>query len=184
TDIEYYKGHLYVSGWFENVGDQRASYIVRWDGTNWNKVGSGVNGWVSSMAIYDDKLVIGGLFSQVYGIAGTSYIASWDGQKWAALGKGTNDLLLTLTTDGKNLYAGGAFTSASNTDGTAYIARWDGSKWSGLGQGLDDWVSSIDATEKRIVVGGWFTTGYDGQNQPMTLNRLGAFDPSNGIWSS
>lgn len=184
TDIEFYKGHLYVSGWFENAGDQQASYIARWDGANWNKVGAGVDGWVSSMTIYNDNLVIGGLFSQVYGVAGTSHIASWDGQKWSALGQGTNDLLLTVTTDGTNLYAGGAFTSASNSEGTAYIARWDGSKWSGLGKGLNDWVSTIDANDKRIVVGGWFTTGYDDQNLSKSLNRLGAFNPSNGEWSS
>ena len=68
-----------------------ADYIAKWDGSSWAALGSGLNGSVHALTVFDDgggpALYAGGSFTSAGGVA-ASRIAKWDGSSWAALGSG------------------------------------------------------------------------------------------------
>jgi hypothetical protein len=104
---------------------------------NWDAVigATGMNNYVSSLAVYQGKLYAGGGFSSP-----ASYIAQWDGMSWTGVDGGMNMPVYALISDGTYLYAGGGFTNAGScTDGSCgRIARWNGTAWSSVGGGFYD----------------------------------------------
>ncbi len=57
-----YRGQLYAGGSFTTLGDGTSvERLARFDGVNWNQLGSGVSGgFVNAMAVYKDELYVGG----------------------------------------------------------------------------------------------------------------------------
>src|SRR5690606_19208130 len=94
--------------------------------------GSGVDGNVSALCVYDDgsgpALYAGGLFTRAGGQRIDS-IARWDGQAWSSVGDGITNADFTpaniaaLAAYDGALYAGGAFDTADGAPAD-YIARW------------------------------------------------------------
>src|SRR4030095_271250 len=84
--------------------------------------GSGVDGTVSALTVYNDNLIAGGDFTTAGGNP-ASNIAQWDGSSWSALDSGTNDAVDALTVYNGELIAGGDFTSAGEHF-SAHWARW------------------------------------------------------------
>jgi trimeric autotransporter adhesin len=132
---------LYVSGLFSTAGGVPANTIARWDGQNWQALGSEIvqaSSYVGKLAVFDDGGAAGpalyatGLFT---GIAGesTSRIAKWNGNGWSPLGAGINHTGYALTVhddgSGPGLYVGGSFLSAGGLPAN-YVAKWDGQVWS------------------------------------------------------
>jgi hypothetical protein len=101
------------------------SGISKWNGTSWVTVGGGIIGLgtigVCSMAVYDNKLIVGGLFNSVAGNLFLN-IAAWDGLTWTYVGgdplyaasgnNGLNDAVSALLVYNGCLYAGGGFTES------------------------------------------------------------------------
>jgi hypothetical protein len=124
---------LYAGGDFDTADGKPASRMARWNGVAWLPLGSGIDGEVHSMTVFDDgagggpALCVGGLFSMAGDIP-APYVASWNGQTWSALDGGTNNLVQSLVAfpgdaGGPALYAGGDFANAGS--GLAgRIARW------------------------------------------------------------
>lgn len=58
--------------------------IARWDGAAWSPLGSGMNGAVLALSLFDDgsgqgpRIHAGGSFTTAGGVE-ASHIASWDG---------------------------------------------------------------------------------------------------------
>jgi hypothetical protein len=133
-----YRGDLIVGGKFNYAGGSttpyRADNIARWDGTTWHRLGSGVNGTVRSMCVFNDELVVSGNFT-VAGGRPIQYIARWNGTTWNSMGQIDSDAEpLVIYND--ELVA----TGFNTADGHAVprIARWNGSAWLGFGtQSLD-----------------------------------------------
>ncbi len=73
----------------------RVNCIAQWNGTDWSKVGEGLDNWVYSLAV-DDKnnLFAGGGFWNACANEACSsktpaiYIAKWNGSTWSPLGSG------------------------------------------------------------------------------------------------
>jgi len=137
---------LYAGGVFTSAGGGMVNGIAKWDGTTWSALsgpsGTGMNGWVYSLTVFDDgggdMLYAGGDFIAAGGVTVNS-IAGWDGTEWTGLngpsGTGMNGPVHALATydngGGAMLYAGGTFTTAGGkTDN--YIAKWNGTAWSAL----------------------------------------------------
>src|SRR6516162_1924341 len=64
----YDDGHgpaLYVAGDFGSAGGQPISYLAKWDGTSWSALGTGINGAVAGMVVWNDgsgsKLYVSGV---------------------------------------------------------------------------------------------------------------------------
>lgn len=141
--------NLYAVGSFTSAGAVSVNGIARWNGTEWSAVGSGEgatdesgnSGWLHTVAVYDGKLVIGGDFDFVDGVAAKN-IAAWNGTSWSALGTGiygpeewSTAEVRTLLAVGSKLYVGGSFELAGSVTANS-IAMWNGSKWSAVGGGV------------------------------------------------
>lgn len=177
---------LYAAGYFSSAGGVPASNIARWDGTTWSALGSGTNGAIVALTVFDDgsgagpALYAGGSFTSAGGVS-VQRIARWygpgDGRGWAALGSvegiGINGSVSALTVfeDGSSagpaLLVGGGFLTAGGTT-VNHIAAWraspEGGVWSPLGTGMDWFVSALtvfdDGTGSgpALVAAGGFTT--------------------------
>ena len=63
-------------GDFTIVGGMSANYIASWNGSSWSPLGSGMNGPVDALMVYNDNLLVGGEFTSAGGKVST-YIAQW-----------------------------------------------------------------------------------------------------------
>ncbi|MCP4246482.1 MAG: hypothetical protein GY778_05485, partial [bacterium] len=125
---------LYVGGEFTIAGDVFANNIARWDGTSWSPLGSGMNGQVRALTVYNGDLIAGGNFTTA-GDVFANNIARWDGTSWSVLGSGMDGQVRALTVYNGDLIAGGYFETAGGTPAN-HVARWDGATWSALGSGM------------------------------------------------
>ncbi len=171
---------LVLGGSFTTIGGISANRIVRWDGTGWQPLGSGINGNVASIVIWDrdgngplaEELIAGGLFSTAGGSPAAN-VARWNGSTWQSLSSGLNGAVSALTSwdpDGAGpafarLVAGGNFTTAGGAAANR-IAQWTGNAWQALGSGLNGAVSALTVWDPdgagpmapEVVAGGLFTT--------------------------
>ena len=134
--------NIYAGGGFTNVNNAgtplpAADYIARFDGANWNAVGSGTNGngalnnWVESLVVSGTTVYAGGYFSLVnnrgMSLLSTSYVAEWNGSNWGPVGNFAASIpslsaeVFGLAVAGSSLYAGGNFVNVNN-DGVAIPA--------------------------------------------------------------
>ncbi len=92
----------------------------------WGSFGIG-SGVIYSMCVYNNSLVVGGIFDTIGGVAAKN-IARWDGQNWSAFTTGVtipgfNGQVKALATLDGCLYVGGMFTEAGGLS-VQSIARW------------------------------------------------------------
>jgi len=161
---------LYVGKYHSGVGGTFWGGIVRWDGNAWSAVGSGIDGSVIALEVFDDgggggaELYAGGSFSMAGGVSAEN-IARWNGSAWSPVGSGTDDNINALRThndgSGPAIYAGGSFDTAGGVSSPG-IARWNGSTWSAVGSGIDGWVVALENFDggggAELFAGGDFDT--------------------------
>ncbi|HET6348688.1 MAG TPA: T9SS type A sorting domain-containing protein [Candidatus Krumholzibacteria bacterium] len=147
---------LYVGGSFSTAGSVSAANIARWDGTSWHGLGSGTNGSVVEMCVWNGLLYVGGNFSTAGG-SPASHVATWDGSAWAQVGAGLNSGVNGFAVYNDELYASGTFTNSNGNPMTG-IARWDGSAWSAVGGSLSSGANDIVSTPSGLYVCGGFST--------------------------
>ena len=170
--IEVEDDQFYVGGDFEISGTTITNHIARWNGSNWEALGDGVDGSVNAIGISGTDVYVGGSFSYA-GTVPANNIAKWNGTGWSALGGGTDGQVNAIAVDGTNIYVGGEFTSPSNR-----IALWTGSAWQALGSGLGgDYVSDIVICDGNVYAGGYFSTATG-----VTVNNVAYWDGS--VWNA
>ena len=116
--------------------------IARWDGTDWEVLGQGVNAGIEASLASDfdpvagPSLYVAGEFYIAGGIQ-AQRIARWDGMRWWPLGPGLTgqSYALAIYDDGSGpaLYVGGDINSE---DVINNIGKWDGQQWHSLGAGI------------------------------------------------
>ncbi len=86
----------------------------------WSTVGSGFDGAVTALAVYDGRLIAGGGFTSADGVP-ARHVAAFNGSKWSALGAGVADPIRELAVLNGTLIAecGG-------------LTAWTGSTWQPL----------------------------------------------------
>lgn len=143
-DVALYQGKLYLGGTFSFSGTYQD--IMVWDGVSWGPVGGSLLGglnWVNSMEVYQDKLIVGGVFDNAVGNAGNA-IMSWDGSTWAPLGTGIQDAsgnyhqgqqVYCIKEHQGLLFVGGTHHYAGNVPSAA-ISTWDGHRWCNVGDAV------------------------------------------------
>jgi hypothetical protein len=165
---------LYVGGKFTatNGSGLPLGRIARWDGNTWSALGSGLNGVVEALAVFNDgtgeALYAGGDFSAA-GATSAIGVAKWNGLGWSSLGSGLGigpglngtAFALTVHNDGAGsaLFVGGFFKTAGGVPAKS-LARWSGSAWQPVGSGTDRTVYSLASFRKgstpALYVGGDF----------------------------
>ncbi len=151
---------IYIGGQFRSILDVRCNGIARWDGTNWNPVGTGVEGYLYALEYDGTNLYAAGQFSSAGGVAALN-VAKWNGTSWSAMGDGLNQYVEDLEMFQGNLYAGGWFTASGSTTITT-IAVWNGYSWGTVGTNMSGnlmgrHVNSLEATATTLYAGGSFT---------------------------
>ncbi|MCH7535171.1 MAG: T9SS type A sorting domain-containing protein [Bacteroidetes bacterium] len=161
---------LYVGGDFEYAGGLLVHRIARWDGMDWDSLGSGIwNGFVTSIIRYKGDLYVGGAFRNVAGMNATG-LARWNGANWDTLGPvlsidglgdptpgAVSNFLIyedTLYVMGNFLNIGGVYSP--------YIAKYDGANWYSIPvlDSSEDWgISSAVFYDGELHVGGNFNAG-------------------------
>jgi len=158
---------MYAGGAFKVAGGVEANYIAKWDGTSWSPLGTGMNGTVIALAVFDDglgggpALYAGGDFVTAGGET-VNHIAKWDGASWSPLGTGLSGgefpgsvLALAVFDDGSGpaLYAGGNFTLAGGVE-AKNLAKWDGISWSPLDTEVSGVVRALMVVDDGDGLGG------------------------------
>ncbi|MBI5265915.1 MAG: hypothetical protein HY851_01665 [candidate division Zixibacteria bacterium] len=121
----------------------------------WHSFGSGVNGPVSGMIMYNGELYVAGRFDSAGGQPARG-IARWDGAAWYPLGSGlypaANWKLLEFQGSVVAVYRSSRYGSSDVLPDTAVrIGRWDGSQWLIIPRPVEYSISNNDTT----LVGGW-----------------------------
>ena len=123
TSIEVHDGKLYLSGLFDTVAGQPASFIAVFDGTTWSQVGDAAVVHSLTMRSFGGRLYAGGLLTS-FEIDGIGYgLAFWDGQEWVGVGSADGNILDLKISDVNpdQLILGGGFgTFNDETVGTVF----------------------------------------------------------------
>lgn len=188
---------LYVGGDFSAAGTVDAEDVAKWDGTNWSKLGNGVDfssGSVYALVASGPYVVLGGDFSRLTLVGDVlehtvNGLVLWDGSedRWYTLGEGVqkrgsasdySGTVYALALAGNDLYVGGDFDKAG-TVAANRIARFNTADWtwSPLGSSMGDnyqYVYALVATADAIYAGGNFRTAGD-----VTVNGLARWDGAN-----
>lgn len=180
-------GHLVIGGDFTVAGQTLANHIVRWDGSVWSPLGSGVQGpYASVKAIQllgDGTLVAGGDFQTAGGVP-ANHLARWDGAVWSALGSGLTGSIVVQASalalvPGGDLIVGGAFSAAGGVP-ASNIARWNGTSWAALGAGVTSSgvVADLQTLPNGdVIVAGWFTSAGG-----VPAKHVARWNPTSGTW--
>ncbi|MHC4375174.1 MAG: hypothetical protein ACYS26_01115 [Planctomycetota bacterium] len=172
SDIEAYdRGdgpELYVTGTFTTADDVPAERIARWDGSEWQPVGTGGTGlnggFGESLEVYDDgggaRLYVAGSFSSVGSPSlPAQRVASTDGFDWFAAGPGVNSSVNAIAVhddgfNGPRLVAAGQFTAIGSGFGSVPangLAIWDGSTWSPFEGEIDREVETLLSLDPGVL---------------------------------
>ena len=155
--LTVYNGELIVGGSFTTAGGATCNNIARWDGAQWQPLGSGVDSYtVYALVVdFDSTLIAGGNLTAAGGIP-CNRIARWDGEQWQPLGDGMggggpyggNPYVSALALYNGELIAGGHFVTA----GGLVSAGW--ARWSCYGTCcLED--GACESTMPADCVGEW-----------------------------
>ena len=164
---------LVVGGVFSTAGDVPVRNIAQWSVAAAAETGDAAAAWstmgaetplgagvVRSLAVYKERLVVGGSFATA-GLTAVNSIAQFDGVAWSGFGIGIRDSfdlvgdVRVLGVFGNDLVAGGDFTLAGSV-AASNIAAWDGTAWRALGTGANGWVHALAEYNGQLVVGGDF----------------------------
>jgi uncharacterized delta-60 repeat protein len=191
--VAVHDGGVLIGGYFTTVGGAGRKGIARLNSSGavdngFNPVVSGENEWVLSLAVQDDdKVIIGGSFTTVNGVA-RKHVArlNANGTLDSSFdpGIGPNFLVraVAVQDDGKVLI-GGSFTTVSGED-RKYIARLTdtGSLDTSFDpvKGASSWVDAVAVqADGKVLIGGDFTTVNDVNcNHIARLNANGSVDTS------
>lgn len=127
-------------------------------GQTWSAIGNGVNGRVSSFAIYNGELYVGGQFDNTSGVTPFG-IMKWNGTSFDTL-PGTylfgSSRIEAMVVYNNELYVGGAFCPGNSPYGSIYrnIARWNGVSWDSVGNGFNNVVYSLAVYNGNLYAGG------------------------------
>ena len=173
TAMAVYNGELYVGGQFTGAGNVVTNDIIKWNGTAWSAVGSGLAAGqdvgytgVIALTVADNTLYAGGDFNNASGVPAVN-ITAWNGTAWQALGTGLgNDTAGRSDVTAIASYQGEVYAAVDNTDNSGNpifsISKWNGTNWTGVvggpGTGLNyaGYVFSLLPFGGNLVAAGEF----------------------------
>ena len=118
-------GYLYAGGAFTDAGGNAgADYIAKWNGSQWESLGSGTNGIVRNIVVNSGKVYASGDFTSAGGLTLTDRVAVWSNGAWQPLDidlPGDEMVTCILPAKDGSLYLVGSFsTAAEDPDENAY----------------------------------------------------------------
>jgi len=165
-----FNSKLYVGGNFTAAyyNETDKAYLAIWDKATQRLLpayatGQGPNQNVWALAVWNNKLYIGGEFSMIGGVAAPR-LATLSGTTYQAVsGSPTSGRVQVLLPSGSNLYVAGNFTSAGGQTVNRVAALSSNHTWSPLGNGLGPTiVSALALYNGALYAGGNFTQSGSG----------------------
>jgi hypothetical protein len=144
-------GHLIAGGSFYAADGRTRNGVARWDGSDWQPMGTLMQQEVKALTVHNGELIAGGTFVGAGGEL-RSGAARWDGSEWQPMGWVlTSTWVMALTVHNGELFAGGldCCTHGENT-----VSRWSGSAWQPVGTGTGGYVTSLAVHDGELVAGG------------------------------
>jgi hypothetical protein len=141
---------IYAGGTFQSGS---IKYIAKWNGTNWESVGTGVNGPVYALAFKNQELYVGGAFSTAGGLT-VSNLAKWSGGVWSDVGGGFNDQVncIYVSSSSGVVHAGGKF-SLSGANPMNHVSKLVSGTWTQLGTGIGAVVNALAEYNGSLYAG-------------------------------
>jgi hypothetical protein len=161
--LAVFQDALVAGGAFVRAGNVQSAGIARWNGTDWDAMGTvelyeGSIG-VENLLVHGDRLFVCGEFGQIGDIVAHS-VASWDGAYWLALGNSANGFVSRLAFYGDSLIASGLLHGVDTS--SPGLLSWDGSTWLPFPRAMSPGTSlqtlALFPDGKDLYVGGWFDT--------------------------
>lgn len=79
-----YDGDLVVGGYFDSIDGEAMGGLTLWDGSTFRRLENWpATGFVSSLAVQDGRLLVGGNYTLADG--SSSDLAAWDGESWSGV---------------------------------------------------------------------------------------------------
>ena len=155
--MTFYQGDFIVAGVFESASDHGIRNIARYGNESWEALGSGLDGTIQALAIYDNSLYATGSFSGPVAI-----LARWNGTTWSGFAEFSGGFGTALTVFQDRLWVGGSFVRAIGQPDVG-LAAWDGAAWT-YPLGYQN-VSALEVHQDRLVIGYWFGLNiWDGES--------------------
>lgn len=156
--LKSFNNKLFIGGSYSNfVGTNHIAYInsMSYPSPFPSTPGSGLNGTVFCLEVYNGALYAGGSFTSS-GTTTLSNLAKWDGTSWTNVGGGINGTVFSLTPYNGALIVGGTFSQAGST-AALNVAKWNGTSWSALGNGIyAGQVNALKVYNNNLYAGGHF----------------------------
>ncbi|MDO8631041.1 MAG: hypothetical protein Q7R41_11165, partial [Phycisphaerales bacterium] len=162
--LAVYHNELIAGGGFKVTGNKSTRHIARWNGAEWNALGTGMSISPGALMVHEGRLIAGGGFLTAAENT-RSLVSAWDGQRWETLGGDVNGVIHALAFYQGDIIVGGQL-GVPGDRAAWYVARWDGSRWQPLGTGLGDgpdceMVSALIEFGGDLIVGGVFSGAGD-----------------------
>jgi hypothetical protein len=181
---------LYMGGLFTSAGSTVGNCLARWDGTNWNALGSGMGGnftgaangqRVLALATNNMYLYAGGIFTNA-GNAYASGVAYWDGSNWNSLGSGVDFTVNAIVAgSGNRIWVGGQFTNAGGIYSRG-LAAWASGSWQNPGnvEGTNGIVFALayDGGTKIYAGGQFYSAG------GVSATNIACYDANSSSWTA
>lgn len=150
-------GNIVVAGDFDGVAGVTTRRIARWDGAAWQSLGTGLDGFPTTVLCPDDQTIIVAGAITAAGGSPVQGVARWNGTSWEAMGS-LPPAVRTLALDSSGtIHAAGGMGILDGTPG-ARVVRWSGSQWSAIDSGLNGEVRSmLLMPDNRLAAVGTFT---------------------------
>jgi len=143
-------------------------YLVdMWDGSQWVSL-PGANGWIASVAFFEDALFAGGVFDSL-GSVPAARIGRWEGSEWSEVGGGlsASSYVASMCVHSDQLVLGGTIDKAGTVD-AENVATWNGVEW-GTALGIVVPVTTLSSTAGELFAGGArMITRWNGQSWEIT----------------
>ena len=108
--------------------------IVKWDGTSWDSLGSGITGDIMEMKADSNILYVVGSFTKTIDDTVNCYhIVKWVDNEWKPMGSGTDLYIYTVSVAGDSVLIGGTFNFTGDT----------------LNQKIGLWYNTANSQNKR-----------------------------------
>lgn len=169
--IALYRDTMYAAAYMLNAerdADVPVSHLYKWNGIKWvAEVGvvDTRNNGIIAMTVFDNKLIVAGLFDNTVNGSPVQNIAAFNGNSWTYLGnsgttQGTDGVIRSLAVVGNRLYIGGDFQTfaGSSTGNIAYYTAANGG-WGGVGSPFVGEILELGVFDGKIAALGKDASG-------------------------
>jgi hypothetical protein len=184
---------LIAGGDFIEAGGRWVNHVARWDGAEWQEMGTGIGGYphydwlVRSLTLFEGAPIAGIEFWEG-NPPEQGAVYRWNGSSWEQMGGWFNGLVRSVTVFQGSLYVGGYFNRCGAVP-VGHVAQWTGSSWAPAG-----WpgggVEVLAVHADRLAGGGdqsigtWDGPGHEWTYLGLPLDWDDPHDPSNATINS